>query len=61
MKYDGVSRLEILLFPYVLCLYDWFIILSSRPGGPTSAPTLKNKNKDMTEHQKSAQKSQCPV
>ena len=53
MKYDGVSRLEILLFPYVLCLYDWFIILSSRPGGPTSAPTLKNKNEDMTAHQKS--------
>ena len=61
MKYDGVSRLEICLFPYVLFLYKWFVIWGSRPGGPPSAPTLKNRNKDMTSHQKSATKSQCPV
>jgi hypothetical protein len=30
-------------------------------GGPPSAPIFKNKNKDMTTHQKSARKSQCQV
>ena len=44
---------------YYVCMS--FFILSSRPGEPPLARILKNKNKDMTAHQKSVRKSQCQV